>query len=54
MEVQVQILKQQPEQKKSVSTPGFEAICGIVGILAVFCVKENKKVKYENRMDKRI
>jgi PGF-pre-PGF domain-containing protein len=32
-------IKQQPEQKKSVSTPGFEAICGIVGILAVFLRK---------------
>ena len=32
-------IKQQPEQKQSVSTPGFEAICGIVGILAVFLRK---------------
>ena len=41
-------IKQQPEQKKSVSTPGFEAICGIVGILAVFL----RKRKYESKIRK--
>jgi PGF-pre-PGF domain-containing protein len=30
------VVKQEPEQKKSIKTPGFEMIYGIVGLLAVF------------------
>jgi hypothetical protein len=44
-------VKQTPEQKKETSTPakenkktpGFEIICGVVSLLAVFCIKENNK-----------